>query len=177
MNILVKLKLSNREKYYVGGGLFLLVLFLVVQLALIPFIDAKERARRSVTANEKILQEMYSLSADYKALQGGSLNIKQALSQRPKDFTLFSFLEKQAGKAGVKPNIKYMKPSTSVETGPYQESSVEMKIEKITLKQLVEYLHLVESRKYPVSVKRISVKQTKGAEEYLTALVHLITYQ
>jgi uncharacterized membrane protein len=41
----------------------------------------------------------------------------------------------------------------------------------------VEYLHLVESRKYLVSVKRISVKQTKEAEEYLTALVHLITYQ
>ena len=177
MNILMKLKLSNREKYYVGGGLFLLVLFLVVQLVLIPFIDAKERARRSVAANEKILKELYLLSADYKALQGGSLNIKQALSQRPKDFTLFSFLEQQAGKAGVKPNIKYMKPSTSVDTGPYQESSVEMKIDKVTLKQLVEYLHLVESRKYLVSVKRISVKQTKGAEEYLTALIHLITYQ
>ncbi|MBW2636387.1 MAG: type II secretion system protein M [Deltaproteobacteria bacterium] len=177
MNILMKLKLTNREKYYVGGGLLLLVLFLVVQLVLIPFIDAKERAHRSVMANEKVLKEMYSLSADYRALQGGSLDINQALSRRSKDFTLFSFLEKQAGKAGVKQNIKYMKPSTSVETGPYTESSVEMKLDNITLKQLVEYLHLVESRKQLVSVKRISVKQAKGAEEYLTALVHLITYQ
>ncbi len=177
MNILMKLKLSNREKYYVGGGLFLLVLFLVVQLVLSPFIDAKEQARRSVTANEKVLKEMYSLSAEYRVMQGGSLDIKESLTRRPKDFTLFSFLEKQAGTAGVKQNIKYMKPSTSVETGPYTESSVEMKLDKITLKQLVDYLHLVESRKYLVSVKRISVKQTKGAEEYLTALVHLITYQ
>jgi general secretion pathway protein M len=177
MNILMKLKLTNREKYYLGGGLLLLVLFLVVQLGLIPFVDAKEQARRSVSANEKVLKEMYSLSAEYRAMEGGSLDIKQTLSRRPKDFTLFSYLEKQAGTAGVKQNIKYMKPSTSVETGPYTESSVEMKLEKITLKQLVEYLHLVESRKHLVSVKRISVKQTKGAEEYLTALVHLITYQ
>ncbi|MEA3470809.1 MAG: type II secretion system protein GspM [Thermodesulfobacteriota bacterium] len=177
MNVLMKLKLTNREKYYVGGGLFLLVLFLVMQLVLIPFIDAKERARRSVAANEKVLEEMYALNAEYRAMKSGSLDIKQSLARRPKDFTLFSFLEKQAGKAGVKQNIKYMKPSTSVEAGPYKESSVEMKIEKITLKQLMEYLHLVESRKYLVSVKRISVKQAKGAEEYLTALVHLITYQ
>jgi general secretion pathway protein M len=177
MNILMKLKLTNREKYYVGGGLFLLVLFLVVQLALIPFIDAKEQARRSVMANEKVLEEMYALSAEYRAMEGGSLDIKEALTRRPKDFTLFSFLEKQAGQAGVKQNIQYMKPSTSVEAGPYTESSVEMKLDQITLKQLVEYLHLVESRKYLVSVKRISVKQTKEAEEYLTALVHLITYQ
>jgi len=177
MNILMKLKLTKREKYYVGGGLLLLVLFLVVQFVLIPFIDAKERARRSVAANEKILKEMHSLSAEYRAMQGGSLDIKEVLAGRPKDFTLFSFLEKQAGTVGVKQNIKYMKPSTSVETGSYTESSVEMKLEKITLKQLVEYLHLVESRKHLVSVKRISVKQTKGAEEYLTALVHLITYQ
>jgi general secretion pathway protein M len=177
MNILMKLKLTNREKYYVAGGLFLLILFLVVQLVLIPFIDAKEQARSSVTANEKALKEIYSLSAEYKAMQGGSLDVKDALTRRPKDFTLFSFLENQAGTAGVKQNIQYMKPSTSIETGPYTESSVEMKLDQITLKQLVEYLHLVESTKYLVSVKRISVKQTKGAEEYLTALIHLITYQ
>jgi general secretion pathway protein M len=173
----MKLKLTNREKYYVAGGLFLLILFLVVQLVLIPFIDAKEQARSSVTANEKALKEIYSLSAEYKAMQGGSLDVKDALTRRPKDFTLFSFLENQAGTAGVKQNIQYMKPSTSIETGPYTESSVEMKLDQITLKQLVEYLHLVESTKYLVSVKRISVKQTKGAEEYLTALIHLITYQ
>jgi general secretion pathway protein M len=177
MNVLMKLKLTSREKYYVAGGLSLLVLFLVIEFALVPFLNAKDQARRSVAANERILKEMHALSSEYRALQGGSLDIKTALARRPGDFTLFSFLESEAGKAGVKSNIKYMKPSTSVDTGPYTESSVEMKLENITLKQLVEYLHLVESRKYLVSVKRISVKQTTGAEEYLTALIHLITYQ
>jgi len=51
-----------------------------------------------------------------------------------------------------------------------------MKLENITLKQLVEYLHLVESPENLVSIKRISVKQSKGSPEYLTVLMQLMTY-
>ncbi len=69
-----------------------------------------------------------------------------------------------------------MKPSTSTDNGPYSESSVEMKLENITLKQFVEYLHLVESPENLVSIKRISVKQSKGSPEYLTVLMQLMTY-
>lgn len=173
----MKYTLSKREKYYVIAGVSLIAVFLVFQLILFPFFDAKDRTRRSIQAKEQTLKEITALSSEYQALKANSGDIQTALKFRSKEFTLFSFLEKHAGRAGVKSNITYMKPSTSSDAGPYKEASVEMKLEKITLKQLVDYLYLVESRKDLVLVKRISVKQTKGSPEYLTALIHLITYQ
>ena len=172
-----KFKLTKRERYYVSAGVALIALFIIFQFVLSPFLAAKEKTKRSIQAKEKTLKELVSLSSEYGALKEDSVDIKKALALRDGNFTLFSFLEKQAGQSNVKPNIKYMKPSTSTDKGPYSESSVEMNLENITLKQLVEYLHLVESPENLVRIKRISVKQSKGSSEYLTALIHLVTYK
>lgn len=171
------IKLTRREKYYVSTGVALVIAFLFLQFVLFPFLGAKGKIKRSIQAKEKTLKEILSLSSKYRALKEDSKDVQKALAQRSKDFTLFSFLEKQAGKAGIKSSIKYMRPSTSPGTGPYSESSVEMKLETITLKQLVRYLYLVESPQDVVKIKRISVKQSRGSPEYLTALIQVITYK
>ena len=172
-----KFKLTKRERYYVSAGVALVALFIIFQFVLSPLLAVKEKTKRSIQAKEQTLKELVSLSSEYRALKEGSADIKKVLALRPGDFTLFSFLEKQAGRSGVKTNIKYMKPSISKDKGPYSESSVEMKLENITLQQLVEYLHLVESPENLVRIKRISVKQSKGKPEYLTALIHMVTYE
>ncbi len=176
MNFLVKPKLTKREKLYVSLGAFLVIVFLVGQFVILPFVDARERVRHSIKVNEKALEEIVALSSEYRTLSADSGDIGVTLARRPKGFTLFSFLEEQAGKAAIKANIKYMKPSISTEADPYKESSVEMNLENITLQQLVEYLYLVESPENLVRVKRISVKQSKNSPEYLTVLIHLMTY-
>jgi len=171
-----KFKLTKRERNYVSACVALIALFIMFQFVLSPFLEAKEKIKRSIQSKEKALKELVSLSSEYGALKKGSVDIKKTLALRSKNFTLFSFLEKQASQSKVKPNIKYMKPSTSTDNGPYSESSVEMKLENITLKQLVEYLHLVESPENLVRIKRISIKQSKGSPEYLTALMQLATF-
>lgn len=172
------IKLTRRERYYVSAGLVLVIAFIILQFVLLPFLGAKEKTGRSIQTQEKILKEILSLSSEYGALKGNSRNTQRVLSGRPEAFTLFSFLEKQAGRTGVKTNIKYMKPSTSTANkDSYKESSVEIKLEKITLKQLVEYLHLVESPEDVVIIKIISIKQSKGSPEYLTTLMQVVTYR
>ncbi len=171
-----KLKLTRQERYYVSACVALIALFIIFQFILSPFFEAKGNVKRSIQAKEKTLKELVSLGSEYGALKEDSVDIKKRLALRSKNFTLFSFLEKQAGRSGIKPGIKYMKPSASIDKGNYKESSVEMKLENITLKQLVEYLYLIESPENLVRIKRISVKQSKGSPEYMTALIHLVTY-
>jgi general secretion pathway protein M len=179
MNLWAKFKfrLTKREKYYVFTGVSFIVIFLVIQFGLFPLLQAKARVKRSVQVNEKTLQKMISLSSEYRMLRENTQDIQKVLALRKKDFALFSFLEKQAGRAGVKANIKYMKPSTSTIAGTYKESSVEMKLEEITLKQIVNYLYFVESPEYLVRIKRLSIKQSKSKPEFLTALMYVVTYK
>lgn len=171
------MKLAKREKYLVSLAACAIAVFLLFHLLIFPFFEKRDRMKRGVRSKEQGLREIARLSAQYQSYKRGSLGIKQVLSQRKKGFTLFSFLEKAAGNAQVKNHIKYMKPSESQSTGPYKESVVEMKLEGITLKQLVEYLHGIESPENVIRVKRISLKENKRESGYLDAVLQVLTYQ
>ena len=168
--------LGKREKYFVSLAVFAVAVFFLFQFLIFPFFDSKDRIERGVQSKEKGLREIIRLSTEYQTYQKNSRGIAQNLARRKKGFTLFSFLEGAAGEAQVKASIKYMKPSVSTGTGPYKESLVEMKLEAITLKQLVGYLYRIESPEHVVSVKRISIKENKGESGYLDAILQVLTY-
>ena len=177
-DILTKIKLTKREKFYVISGGVAVVVFLVVYFVLFPFFDAKAKVKHSIHTSEKTLEEIRTLSAEYNSLKINSENVTKTLSRRTRGFTLFSFLEKEAGRAGIKAHIKYMKPSVATnDDGQYKESSVEMKMAGINMKQLVDYLHFVESSKDLVKIKRISIKKDKADKNFLTVLMQVVTYQ
>ena len=171
------MKLAKREKYFVGIAVCSIVLFLLFQLLIFPFFEKRERLQSGVQAKEEALREILRLRGEYQAYKGDSREIQRLLAQRKGGFTLFAFLERAAGEAGVKENIAYMKPSTSKGTGPYKESMVEMKLEAITLKQLTQYLHRIESPEDLISIKRISIKQNKKEAGYLDAVLQALTFQ
>ena len=99
------------------------------------------------------------------------------LAGRKTGFTLFSFLENAAGEARVKDHIKYMKPSTAKGSESYRESLVELRLESLTLKDLMGYLYLIEKPEDLIIIKRISIKGDKEKSGYLDAVLQVMTYQ
>ena len=150
-------------------------IFFLMQLVVFPLLDNRKRLQRSVEVKEVGLRDMLRMQAEYQGYQSGSQGIEKFLANRKRGFTLFSFLEQAAGAAEVKDNIKYMKPSASKGSGPYKESMVEIKLETITMKQLVGYLHRIESPKNVTSIKRISIKGNKKEPGYLDVVLQVLT--
>ena len=170
------MQLAKREKYLISLAVIVIVLALVIQLAIMPFVEKRERYASNVTGKQRNLEEMVNLGQEFLALQQDSDIVAKRLAGRQKNFTLFSFLEKAAGDAGVKENIKYMKPSASSGKGPFKESLVEMKLERITLGQMAGYLELIESPGKLVSIKRISIQSNKKETQYLDAILQVLTF-
>lgn len=170
------MQLAQREKYLVTLAVIVIVLGAVIQFVFTPFWAKKELYKNNVTAKQNNLQEMVALREEYLLLEQDSDVLTQRLAQRPKNFTLFSFLEKAAGDAGVKENIKSMKPSASVGKGPFKESLVEMKLERITLGQMVDYLKLIESPEYLVNIKRLSIQSNKKETQFLDVVLQVLTF-
>lgn len=170
------MQLAKREKYLVSLAVAVIVLALVIQLVLGPFFAKRERYRNNITVKQNNLQQMATLRREYLLLQQDSNTLSQRLLSRPQNFTLFSFLEQAAGQAGVKDNIKSMKPSAATGKGPFKESLVEMKLERITLGQLVSYLQLIESPENLVSLKRISIQANKKETQFLDAVMQVLTF-
>jgi len=170
-------KLGKRERMFVAGGVGLLGLIALVQFALVPFFQEKKRVTSALDRQDKVLKEMIAFSREYENLKEDTEMMKGALERRPPDFTLMSFLEQKSRQAGVRQNIKSMNATKGAAAGAYEETLVDIRLEKLTLRQLVEFLYHADSPEDAVGVKKIAVNKNKESPEYLTAQVQMVTYQ
>jgi general secretion pathway protein M len=170
-------QLTKSQKRTMTAGLVLAGAVLLVQLIVVPYFEARQKVRGAIAASEKALRELTSLGAEYSVLRKRSEEIRRIGGRRPPGFTLLSYLEKQAGDTAVKTNIRSLAPLTVTPTGAYEETAVEMKLDKLTMKQLTDFLYRVESPEEMVRIKRISIVKMKESPEYLSALIQIFTYQ
>ncbi len=169
-------KLTRREKYSIYAAAGIICLFVVIQFIVFPTVDKREQQERAVQVKTKILEEMVALKAEYDAIKKNTDLSKVQFTRREKGFTLFSFLDKLTGEAGIKDHITYMKPSTSVrKNSPYKISKVELKLQGLTLQQLTSYLHMVETSKNIVRIKKLSISKTGKQEGFIDAVLQVET--
>ena len=169
------IKITPRDRIVLTVGSVFLLFFLVLQFGIFPLIEKRDRLRKGIVGREKALVEMKELQAEYRQLHSKANSLLDQLGGRPDDFSLFSFLEQMAARSEVKKNITYMKPSETSDDGPFKEILVEMKLQAITLKQLVDFLKLVESPENVVALKRLSIQENKKEEATLDAIMQLVS--
>lgn len=170
-------KLNARQKKTVIAGAVVVALIILVQFVFLPFVDGKKKMKRSIALNEATLREMYKLEAEYSSIKQDVNVIQAALSRRTPDFSFFSFIEKKAGETGVRGNMKSLQPSRPMPAGSFEEVSADIKLEKVTLKQLVDFLAAAESVGQAIALKKLSVSRSPESPEYLSAQIQLVTFQ
>jgi general secretion pathway protein M len=168
--------LTTNQKYYIVAGFIFICGAVLVQFVVMPYFEAKERITRSLATHEKTLADLKILGAEYTELKQKSIRIQEVLSRRPRDFALFSYLERKAGEVGVKSNIKSMNPLKGKVVGPYEETAVDMQLEKLILKQVTDFLYVVESPGELVRIRKVSIQKMKDTPEYLSVFIQVITY-
>jgi len=169
-------KLTKSQRYYLMGGATFVAIFLIFQFLIFPLWDTRQKTLNAIRVNERILNDMSVLGAEYGILTERAATIRRVLASRPQDFTLFSYLEKKAGEIQLKPNIKYINPLKATVAGAYEESAVEMKLDTMTMKQVTDFLYVVESPKDLVKVSKISISKMKERPEYLSTVIQVVTY-
>jgi general secretion pathway protein M len=173
-----KLIKTKREKYAIYALSGAVLLFILFQFVVFPSIDKRKRLRRTLKVKEDVLLEMITLKSDYDKIEKRTDLAKVRFENRAKGFTLFSFLDRLTGKARIKEYVTYMKPSTTVQkNNSYKISQVEMKFKGLTLKQLTTYLHMVETSKNMVHIKRLSISKTGKQEGFVDAVLQVETVE
>ncbi len=169
-------KLARREKYSLYALSCVICLFVIFEFLVFPSLDKRERLKRTLQAKTDILEKMTALQSEYNTIKKRTELSKSRFAKRDTGFTLFSFLDKLTGKAGIKNHVTYMKPSTSVQkNSPFKISQVEMKLQGLTLQQLTSYLHMVETSKNMVNIKRLSISKTGKQAGFIDAVLQVET--
>jgi general secretion pathway protein M len=169
--------LSRRQRTALIAGGGAIILLLVIQGFIVPFFASWRATQQAIRNNEQILADVFVYSNEYRELKRKMEKIQQVLTRRTQDFNLFSYLERMAGSAGLKSSIKSISASKGSITGPYEEVPVEIRLEKITLKQLTDFLYLIESPQDMIRIRNIAVAKMKESPEYLSAQALVVTYQ
>jgi len=168
--------LKQREKYLVAVSVFVIVFFIVIQFVVEPLLETRKQLTEVIGRKEQDLVAMKVMSKEYLSLKTRAGGVRGMLAKRPANFSLFSFLDQQATKTKVKGQVKYMKPSLIEVDDTLQESIVEIKLDKITLRQLVNFLKIIEPKKYVVVVKRLSIQENGKENGYLDAVLQVMTF-
>jgi general secretion pathway protein M len=170
--------LQTRERRIVAIAAGILAVLIVLQVIIFPVMDKRTVLRRQIDSKILGLHDIYKLKSEYETL---TLNVRDTasdLARRPKGFTLFSFLDGLAGRSGIKQNIAYMKPSTAqLKNSPYALSIVEVKVQSLTMAQLIDFLHGIENGRERVWIKRMSIAKDDNNTGLITSVLLVETHQ
>jgi len=170
-------RLEKREKIIILFGVVFVAGFIILQAMVLPYLEARKTMRRSLTRNESELVDIQLLRQEYLELKSRQGDIEKRLGVRTPGFSLFSFLEEQAAVTRVKDRVTYMKPTANEIDEGFNESIVEMKMERVTLDQLVSFLEKIESEEKIVSVQRISIQENGQQQGLLDTVLSIKTFE
>src|SRR5215813_15122220 len=130
--------MQPRERLFIGGAGAALVLFLIFKLAIDPMFKHSAELDRQIVTARRQLDELRTMQQEYQRQKSVVDSINNQLKKQP-NFSIFSRLEELAGQTGIRNKIVHMKPTISTPNEVYKEESVEVKMEGVTLEQLVQY--------------------------------------
>ena len=167
------IRLTRREKLlaialviFVGG----LVLFM---FAVKPAIERTETLRRVISEKQDELQKLRAGSSEYIFLRDSLDNLRTKVASQEKGFELLPFLESLIREHGLAKKVATMKQQV-LQLGPsHSETIVEVRLENLTLKQLVDFLRKVESSEVLARTKSLYIKKNLTNTDLLDSVVEI----
>ena len=167
--------LGTRERVFVMTAGLVVLLALLFMVVIDPLLAHSARLDRQIVTAQRELQELQTLQRTYQR-QKSVLDRINAQLKRQQNFALLSRLEELAGQAGIRNKILYMKPAAGTPSDAYDEEAVEIKMEGVTLEQLIQYLYQVENSPQFMKIKRLHIKPRLENRQILSATFKVSTF-
>ena len=169
------MQLTKREKTVVIAGASFLVLLIVVQLIVRPTTERISMLRRVVADKRAALTDLRTGSREYQTLTEEVERLRSMISRQQESRTMLSAIERIGEASGLSENVLSLKPTTVTMDEEYEETVVEIRLDRITLAQLVEFLGKLESLGRAGGIKALDVRRAERSEGALRAVVQLAT--
>jgi len=169
------MQLTKREKTVVIAGASFLVLLVVLQFIVRPTTERISMLRRVVADKRDVLTDLRAGTSEYQALTEEVERLRSMISRQQESRTMLSAIERIGEASGLSENVLSLKPTTVTMDEEYEETVVEIRLDRITLAQLVEFLGKLESLGRAGGIKALDVRRAERSEGALRAVVQLAT--
>jgi type II secretory pathway component PulM len=160
------MKLEPRDKRTLIIGVIGAALILLYALVLSPLTSDLSRKRELIPRKEKDLADMKVLRTEYLEIQQ---RLQEAQAAATKRGPLLTEIENITKRANLSSKIVSLKPQAGVQTETFKESIVEVKLDNITLYDVVNYVYLLE--KDGLRIRKLQFKPRYDNPKLLNATV------
>jgi general secretion pathway protein M len=150
-------RMAPRERLFLGIAVLSTVVLVLYLGIWDPLQTNREQLTRRIAAKEKDLAEMQRLRDMYLDVQRRFDANRAAFSTG--EFNLFAYLQGEISQAVSKEHIISMNPSTKKIGTEYQEEMVEIKLQQLSLPQIVDLVYRVEKGEHPLRFSRLQIKK------------------
>ncbi len=157
--------LAPRERILVGGAGAALGVSLIAFAVVMPVLGLADDAAQRVETAENQIVAMQRLQREHSEIEARLRRVEDRIRNQQGRRNINTVLETLARQSQVA--IKSMDPRQASSDERYQETKVEVKLEKVSLEQAVKYLHNIEVSDRQLSVKSLRVKTRKDQSKLL----------
>ncbi|HUL01298.1 MAG TPA: type II secretion system protein GspM [Nitrospirota bacterium] len=136
------MKLESRDKRMLIIGGVAATIILLYAFVIAPLTSDLYRKKILIPKKEKDLVEMRILKDQYLEMQQ---RLQQAQAVAARRGPLLTEIETITKRANLSSKIVSLKPQTVVQTESFKESIVEIRLDNVTLYDIVNYVYLLEN--------------------------------
>ena len=129
-----------------------------------PMISIAEESTQRIETADQQLRAMRHLRIDFDAARQQLTDVESKIQTAPRG-NLRTALESLAKEASL--NIDSMEPQTAPTHPVYTETKVEVGLHNVTLSQVINYLHRIETAEQVYSIKSLRIKTRPDRSEML----------
>ena len=169
-------QLSQRERIIVAAGGAVLAAALVFLLIIDPLMATIDKLDRHARRKAKDSQELALVAQEYVAKQARIAKLEQRMPIPPGQFSLLAFMEEATTTAQIRDRIAGMQPQAPIIIQGYQETAVDLRLDGVSLPQILALLVAIEQSPYDVQVHHLQMKPKYDNPVNLDATLRIVTY-
>jgi general secretion pathway protein M len=167
---------SQRERLIVSAGVAIVAAVLVFLLIIDPLMASIDKLDRQARRKAKDSQELALVAQEYVIKQARIARLEQRMPSPPAQFSLLAFMEEATTTAQIRDRIVGMQPQAPVVVQGYQETAVDLRLDGVSLPQLLALLVAIEQAPYDVQVHHLQMKPKYDNPVNLDATLRIVTY-
>jgi len=170
------LKLNQREQKIILVGIPGVI---VIGLIIIASVSSSHihGLEEKLASRHKEIAKVTRLLNQYNVANRRQNLLERNIGRQQSNFTIFTFLESQASLLGIRDEINSMKEKPTPVNDKFKETAVEVKLQKITLSQLVNYLYNIENSPHLIRIKSLKVAPRYDNAQYLDVTFQVSTFE
>ena len=167
---------SSRERIIVSAGGAMVAAAFVFLLIVDPLLASIDKLDRQAQRKAKDSQELALVAQNYVLKQARIAKLEERMPSPPALFSLLAFVEEATTAAQIRDRIAGMQPQAPIVVQGYQETAVDLRLDGVSLSQLLALLAAIERAPYDVQVHHLQLKPKYDNPVNLDATLKIVTY-